>query len=206
LPHQPEKASEQQVISLHLEHLSELFALPGTDLLSPGRTNYYLTGMEVALGELRGHSGRRRPVCLEISVPAAEAAADGAQTVAGAIQRYCDARIRYNRLGHRAAMLHGARALRVGLLVVAAGIILTTFFRTVVLATVIGAVLIWVGLWYPLDQLLFYAGEWLRENKPLRRLRDAEVVLRARAAAEPGGLPVRLHETAGGVPGPHSER
>ena len=41
----------------------------------------------------------------------------------------------------------------------------------------LGWVLGWLGLWYPLDQLLFYPLAYGREQRALRRLRDAEVVI-----------------------------
>ncbi len=177
----------QQVICLSLEQLSELFELPETDLFSEGRGNYYVSGMDLALSELRGRPFRPGPVRLEICVPAAEVAPGGEQTVARAVRRYCEARIHYNSSERRAALAGGVGSLKVGLPVAAVGIILVAVFRTGIIADVVGAVLTWVGLWYPLDQLLFYPSECTRENRPLRRLRDAQVVLHARAAA--GGPP-----------------
>ena len=53
-----------------------------------------------------------------------------------------------------------------------------------IVGTVLGAVLTWVGLWYPLDQLFFYPWERTRENRSLRLLADAQVGLLPRAAAE----------------------
>ncbi len=40
-----------------------------------------------------------------------------------------------------------------------------------------GWVLVWVGLWFPLDTLLFTPLSYGRENKVLKRLRTAEIVL-----------------------------
>ncbi len=165
-------------MTLRLEHLSELFDVPEADLLSEDRDNYYLTGMDFALSEIRGHPRRRGPLSLDIRVPAAEMTPGSQQAVARAVRRYCEARIRYNVSERRAALADGLSSLRVGLPVAAAGIIVAAAFRTGIPADVIGAVLTWVGLWYPLDQMLFYPAECTRENRPLERLRDARVALR----------------------------
>ena len=41
----------------------------------------------------------------------------------------------------------------------------------------LGWVLAWLGLWFPLDQFLFYPLEHSREERALALLRDAEVVV-----------------------------
>jgi hypothetical protein len=169
----------RQVVTLRLEHLSELFDLPETDLLSEDRDNFYLTGMDFALSEIRGRAHGRGPLSLDIRVPAAEVTPGSQQAVARAIRRYCEARIHYNLAQRRAALADGLTSLKVGLPVAVTGIIVAAVFRTGLPAEVIGAVLTWVGLWYPLDQMLFYPAESTRENRPLRRLRDARVALRA---------------------------
>jgi hypothetical protein len=174
-----------QVISLHLERLSELFEPPETDLFGRDRANYYLAGLDSAIIQLRGRPDSRRPVRLEITVPAAEVTPGGEHMVARAVGRYCEQRIQSNHSEKRAARWDGLASLKVGLPVAAVGVIVVAVFRTGIFADVIGAVLTWVGLWYPLDQLLFYPSEFTRENRPLRRLRDAEVALCPRGPAEP---------------------
>jgi hypothetical protein len=44
----------------------------------------------------------------------------------------------------------------------------------------LGWVLAWIGLWFPLDTIFFYAHNYTRENRALRLLRDADVTIRAR--------------------------
>jgi len=39
-------------------------------------------------------------------------------------------------------------------------------------------VLGWIGLWFPLDALLFYPFTYSRENRVLRLLAEADVVVR----------------------------
>jgi len=177
-------AGERRVISLHLEHLGELFNPPQSDLFTHDRRFYYATGIDFAVSELRGHPYSRRPVRLEVSVPAAEMAAGGDQAVTRAVRSYCEVRIRYNYAERRGALGDGVASLRVGIPVAAVGITLATISPTGIVGTVLGAVLTWVGLWYPLDQLFFYPWERTRENRSLRLLADAQVVVLPRAAAE----------------------
>ena len=177
-------AGERRVISLRLEHLGELFNPPQSDLFNHDRRYYYATGVDFAVSELRGHPYSRRPVRLEISVPAAEMATGGDRAVARAIRSYCEVRIRYNYAERRGALGDGVASLRVGIPVAAVGIALATISPTGIVGTVLGAVLTWVGLWYPLDQLFFYPWERTRENRSLRLLADAQVVVLPRAAAE----------------------
>jgi len=180
-------AGERRVISLRLEHLGELFNPPQTDLFNHDRRYYYATGIDYAISELRRWPYSRRPVRLEISVPTAELAAGGDQAVARAVRSYCEVRIRYNHSERRGALGDGVASLRVGVPVAAIGIILATISPSGIVGTVLGAVLTWVGLWYPLDQLLFYPWERTRENRSLRLLAEADVEVLPRAATEVEG-------------------
>jgi hypothetical protein len=177
-------AGARRVISLRLEHPGELFNPPQTDLFNHDRRYYYATGIDFAISELRGHPYSRRPVRLEISVPAAEMTPGGDQKVARAVKSYCDVRIRYNYAERRAALGDGVASLRVGIPLAAIGITLATISPTGIVGTVLGAVLTWVGLWYPLDQLFFYPWERTRENRSLRLLADAQVVVLPSAATD----------------------
>jgi len=177
-------AGGRRVIALRLGALGELFHPPATDLFSHDRGYYYATGMDFVISELRGRPYSRRPVRLEISLPAAEMAEGSDQAVARAVRSYCEARIRYNYSERRAALGDGVVSLRIGIPLAAIGITLATISPTGIVGTVLGAVLTWVGLWYPLDQLFFYPLESTRENRSLRLLADAQVVVRPRAAAD----------------------
>jgi hypothetical protein len=55
-----------------------------------------------------------------------------------------------------------------------------------------GWVLVWVGLWFPLDTLVFSPLAYGRENRVLERLRRADIALEpdyARAALPPPAMP-----------------
>jgi hypothetical protein len=172
--------NDRQVIRVRLLHPQEMFELGSTDLFSEYRN--FRTGIEFAVSELRSHRDRR-PVRLEISLPAAEID-DGLTTrMRRTLARYCDHRMQYNGRERRATRFDGFSALRVGLPIAALGLGLTILATRVLagndvaslIEDHIGWVLAWIGLWFPLDVMLFYPLAYSRENRVLALLRDAEV-------------------------------
>ena len=178
----PSAAGPQQVIRLRLMQVREMFELPQSDLFSEYRN--FLTGVDFCLSELRGQPARK-PVRLEISLPAAEIDADVAVRLGRTLQRYCDHRIRYNRSESRSQRFGGVSALRIGGPICALGLVLTIASSTAwpspsipeVLAEQFGWVLVWIGLWFPLDQFLFYPLAYGRETRVLRMLASAQIVV-----------------------------
>jgi hypothetical protein len=177
-----------QVIRLRLMRAREMFELSQTDLFSEYRN--FLTGIDFCLSELRGRRSAR-PVRLEILLPPAEIDDAVAGRLSRTLRRYCEHRIRYNRSEANAQRLGGLSALRIGGPVCALGLTLTITSSTVwpssgtgqVLADQLGWVLVWIGLWFPLDQLMFYPLAYTRESRVLRVLADAEIVVTPYAPA-----------------------
>lgn len=175
-------------IHLRLESLSELFNLPEVDLFSEYRN--HLTGLEIAIVELRSLY-RARPARLIISLPEDQVADPDAiaHQARRGIQRYCDQRIRYNRRGRKATTRDGVVALRIGLPVALVGLLMTIWAAHLdqpdetVKAVLdhLGWVLAWIGLWFPLDTILFTTDGFTQENTVLAHLRDAEIVIEPRA-------------------------
>ena len=168
-----------QVIELRLNRAEEMFALAQTDLFSEYRN--YLTGIEYCISLLRSQRIRRAAVRLQLSLPPGESddALDGRLSVA--LRRYCDQRIRYNERERRAVRLGGLRSLWVGVPIVVIGYLLVIFedrlvghAGNIVLDTS-GWVLVWVGIWFPLDTIFFSPLGYGRENRALKHLRDAEI-------------------------------
>ena len=94
----------------------------------------------------------------------------------------CD-RISYNERERRAVRLGGLRSLWVGVPIVVIGYLLVIFedrlvghTGNIVLDTT-GWVLVWVGIWYPLDTFFFSPLGYGRENRALRHLRAAEIAV-----------------------------
>jgi hypothetical protein len=167
-----------QVIELRLNHAEDMFSLAQTDLFSEYRN--YLTGVEYCVSLLRSRR-MRSPVRLRLSLPPAEVEDDMADRFRVALRRYCNQRMRYNERERRAVRLGGVRSLVVGVPIVVLGYLLVIFedrlvghTGNIVLDTT-GWVLVWVGIWFPLDTFFFSPLGYGRENQALRHLRDAEI-------------------------------
>jgi hypothetical protein len=173
-------SARQQVIRLRLTRPQDLFELPQTDLFSEYRN--FLTGVDFCLSELRGRRPLR-PVRLEIELPPDQVDDGVASRIGRTLRRYCDHRIRYNRRESRAQRYGGISALRIGIPICAFGLALTVAASEVhpwsgiphVITDTLGWVLVWIGLWFPLDQMLFYPLSYTRESRVLRMLGEAEI-------------------------------
>src|SRR4029077_2594951 len=128
----------------------------------------------------------RRPVRLEIELPASEIDNDLTVRMSRTLNRYCNHRTLYNERAQRATRFTGISSLRIGLPIAALGLLLTwTSVRATdedsairLITDHVGWVLGWLALWFPLDALLFYPLTYGRENRVLALLADAEVVVR----------------------------
>jgi hypothetical protein len=171
-----------RVIQLRLVRPSDMFEMPQTDVFSEYRN--FLTGVDFCLSALRG-SLSRRPVRLEIQLPAAEISDGLDERLARTLRRYCKHRLRYNRWESRALRLGGISALRLGVPVTALGLVLTVLATGMrpaggaasVITDHVGWVLAWIGLWFPLDEFLFYPLGYGRESRVLRLLAEATITL-----------------------------
>ena len=166
-----------QVIELRLNRAEEMFVLAQTDLFSEYRN--LLTGVEYCISLLRSRPAV--PVRLRLSVPPAEFGEDLDDHLGVALRRYCDQRIRHNEHERRAVRLDGLWSLWAGVPIAVLGYLLEIFENrlvghsgNIVLGTT-GWVLVWVGLWFPLDTFFFSPLAYGRENRALRHLRDAEI-------------------------------
>jgi hypothetical protein len=173
-----------QVIQLRLMRAAEMFELPQADLFSEYRN--FLTGVDFCLSEMRGQWSAR-PVRLEIELPPEEIDDSVAERLARTLRRYCEHRIRYNGRESSSQRFGGISALRIGAPICALGLALTISATSLlssgsiaeVLADQLGWVLVWIGLWFPLDQLLFYPLAYGREARVLRVLAQASIVVSA---------------------------
>jgi hypothetical protein len=175
-----------------------MFELPQTDLFSEYRN--FLTGVDFCLSELRGRRSFL-PIRLEIHLPPEEIDDGVTDRLTRTLRRYCDHRIRYNRGESSSQRFGGISALRIGAPLCAIGLALTITSSSKlpsgsiaeVLAEQLGWVLVWIGLWFPLDQLLFYPLSYGRETRVLQLLSQAEIMVspyQPAAASTAGELPV----------------
>ena len=179
-----------QVIELHLMSPQEMFEMPQTDLFSEYRN--FRTGIDFCVSELRGRRSRR-PVQLRIWLPPATIDAAVPGLLSRTLSRYCGHRLRYNQLEARAQRVDAVSALRIGVPVSAAGLIVTAAAARLhpasgaasVVTDHLGWVLAWIGLWYPLDQVFFYPLQYGREARTLRLLAQAQIDVRPWPARQP---------------------
>jgi hypothetical protein len=167
-----------RVIELRLNRAEEMFVLAQTDMFSEYRN--FLTGVEYCISLLRSQR-TRSPTRVRLSLPPAEFDDGLADRLSVALRRYCNQRISYNKRERRAVRLDGLWSLWVGVPIVIIGYLLVIFEDTlaghtgnIVLDTT-GWVLVWVGIWFPLDTFFFSPLGYGRENRALQHLRDAEI-------------------------------
>jgi hypothetical protein len=172
----------RQTVELRLMHAEDMFEMPQTDLFSEYRN--FLTGIDFCISELRARHSRR-PVRLEIHLPRDEIDDQAAERMGRTLRRYCKHRMRYNRRETRALRWSGISALRVGLPVSAVGFVMVGVATGIkpsggalhLIIDHLGWVLLWLGLWFPLDEFLFYPLTYGREDRVLRLLNEAEIVI-----------------------------
>jgi hypothetical protein len=173
-------STDRQTIELRLNGVEEMFVLAPTDLFSEYRN--YLTGVEFCISVLRARHTRGR-VHLELSLPPSEIEDGSSERVGGALRRYCSHRITYNDRERRATWLGGLSSLWIGIPIAVIGYLLVIYAGSLVgptgnvnlIADTTGWVLVWVGVWFPLDTILFTPLSYGRENRVLQQLRDAEI-------------------------------
>jgi hypothetical protein len=171
-----------QVISLALTTPEEMFVLAPADLFSEYRN--FMTGLEYCISVLRSRRSKG-PVRIELALPADQVSEGMDQRILRTLNRYCEHRIAYNQRERRAVRLDGLFSLWLGLPICVLG-----FLVVIVKSSIVGStgnanlvldsggwVLVWVGLWFPLDTLLFSPLSYGRENRVLKRLRTADLVI-----------------------------
>lgn len=125
------------------------------------------------------------PVRIELALSAEQISAGIERRIGRTLIRYCDHRIAYNQRERRAVRLDGLFSLVIGIPIVVMGFLLVIIKSNIVGASdnanlVVdsgGWVLVWVGLWFPLDTLLFTPLSYGRENRVLKRLHTADITV-----------------------------
>lgn len=176
-------AAGQRELLLELDTLDHMFTLPVADYFSEYRN--YLSGIDFLLNEAKARP-LNRDLRIRLRLPAHEIGPDTADRLRGAMARYCHNRIRYNENEIRSSQRDGAGAFVIGVVILALGLLLSEALRrseaapewaTIFLADGLFLVLAWVGMWYPMDVLVFANRPYQRENRALRRLTDAELII-----------------------------
>jgi hypothetical protein len=170
--------AETEVVHLRLGRLEDMFQPSEADVLSPHYR--FEPGIEYCVSELRRRRPRA-PIRLELELPAPLPDAEAVARLQQTIGRYCEDRIARNNRERRIARRDGYSALKIGIPIAMVGLAIAV--ATAVanssddLPNLAGWVLAWVGLWYPLDTILFAGLAPKRENVALALLQNAEVVV-----------------------------
>jgi hypothetical protein len=174
---------ESEVIHLKLGSLEDMFTASESDVMSSdGR---FEPGIDYCISELRSRRSRL-PVRLELELAESHVDPETRTRFGLALSRYCEGRIGRNNRERRIARRDAYAALKVGIPVAIVGLAIAVATAVAnsqddfTLPNLAGWVLAWVGLWYPLDAILFSSLGPKRENAVLTRLQDAEVVLTPR--------------------------
>ena len=144
-----------------------------------------ISGMEELIQELAPRR-LRRGLRATIVLPEEDMSWDTERRLREAIDRYCQLRLRQTEAAARERGRETFAALGVGLVLFVVGIGLSSYIGQSdwpalvksFLADGLFLVIAWVGLWYPLDELVHYRRPLNRERKVLRAIREMEIAMR----------------------------
>jgi hypothetical protein len=170
-----------------LNHPNELFEAPGFDVangLPPREAGIDRIRRELSAGSLRA------PAKLVVEVPADQATPQVESGIKQAFARYCEAGIAHAEEELRAVHRDGWQTLLLGAILLAAGLLISEailassapkgirdFFGNGLFI-----VAAWVGMWYPLETLIYTGRPHRLERKLLRAMGAMEIAVRPAAA------------------------
>jgi hypothetical protein len=183
----PSSGAGARELSVALSHPNELFEAAASDAASgvpPG-----VPGIERLRDELSSGS-LRAPVKLEVRLPADQATEQVERGIKRAVARYCEDGIAHAESELAAIHRDGRQTLILG------AIVLTAFLAASEAVISSGApkdirdffgnglflVAAWVGMWYPLDTLIYSGRPYRFERRLLRAMGAMEIVVRPTAA------------------------
>jgi hypothetical protein len=120
-----------------------------------------------------------------IRLPQHELHDDTRPHIERALHAYCDQRLEHTTRNIAAQRRDGLRALVLGVILFTVGFFVAREISQsgldadirLFLADGIFLIFAWVGMWYPLDALIYYPARQRRDRRVLRRLRDARVTV-----------------------------
>jgi hypothetical protein len=162
-------------IVLELGRIEEYFAA------SPPKMGDHSSRVESGFEELLGivrSSASRGPLEVTIRLPSRLVSPSMSSDLKAQTDQWCAQRIVSNARRARATRIDGVSSLKVGLPVAVGGFLLA-LLRSQALGgflqatEIAGGVVLWIGLWFPLDTIFFTPLSHLRENRALRRIQAA---------------------------------
>jgi hypothetical protein len=161
------------VMTLSLGSPEELFDVSGTSMFSPGAR--FQSGIDELLERVAASPGNAN-LNLIVKIPSDAAAGVLAGDIEAAIRRYCEQRLVQNASLLKAQRRNGLTAIPLGAVLFLGGLGLSASLTgsatpgpiRFVLGDAAFLVVAWVGLWYPLDALLFYSRPLRKERRVLQ--------------------------------------
>jgi hypothetical protein len=187
-----ESIDESSRVVVDVDTVEQIFAAPTADPFSTSTTVALgYAALDQAVLHLQVHPLRKWDGApLVVRLPEEQISIDLETRLAGAIQRYCAARIEDNRL-----RLHLSRKQRSFGLVVACVVVLVVILAAILLlntfladlpagtqAIIVSATSLfaWVTIWGPLEALLFEWAAPARENRALAQIMNMQVIVKSR--------------------------
>jgi hypothetical protein len=174
---------EEDELRIELSEPDELFDYGRPDV-AKGRPGSY-PGIDRIRNELSSGS-LRRPARVAVVLPRQHITSQTERGIREAVANYCDAGIKRAEHDLSAAQRDGWQTMLLGAIILAAGLALSTVFTEsgwpqsirVFFGDGVFLVAAWVGLWYPLDTLIYAGRPYRVERKLLRAIRNLEIAVR----------------------------
>lgn len=177
-------AAEAIDIDMKLRHLRSFFAVTDTDPFEGEGIDE--SGIDQLIGRVTAISGwRRRPISLRLHVPASPENIELIPRMGEALVRYCDIHRQFAERKLMEIRREGMRTLAVGMVFLALCIGLAALIETTAVADMLigellteGAIIAgWVGLWRPIEILLFDWWPYARDRMLYGKLRDLKFIV-----------------------------
>jgi hypothetical protein len=174
---------EQDELRIALREPNELFDYGPPNVMEGNPGSY--PGIDRIRSEL-GSGSPSKPLRLAVLLPRQHVTPQTERGIREAVANYCDAGIKRAEQELSAAQRDGWQTLLFGAAVLAAGLALSTVFTEnhwpqtirVFFGDGIFLVIAWVGIWYPLDTLLFAGRPYRVERRLLQAIRELEIAVR----------------------------
>lgn len=171
-------------LQVELAEPDELFELRRSNVA--GGAPLFSAGIDRIRSELSSGTVRE-PTRITIRLPREYATSQMEDGIRTALARYCDTRIRQEENELKAIHRDGRQALVLGVIILTVSLALSQVVLHSGLPLGVrdffgnGLFLVaaWVGMWYPLDMLIYAGRPHRMERKVLRTIRELEVAVRA---------------------------
>ena len=188
------RESNPRALTVRLDRAEHLFTPPGHHPSDP--LSRLVPGIEEIFGELRALR-LRHGVRITIELSGDAPGSDDTARMRQAISRYCELKLADLARERRALERDGFGALWIGTAILAVGLLFSEAARRATspeelrtfLADGVFLVVAWVGLWYPLDTLIFSRRSLVREARMIEAVMNSELVITGSGAQVSGPEP-----------------